>query len=91
MSDAQAKKGVSSKLLLTVFLLIALAVSVFLVKTFERWLAEDNAAREAEYAAEYAAIDAANPVEDTAAGEAAVEEAPGDAPPIMEVETAPAE
>lgn len=62
----QVKKSVSSKLLLTVFLLVGLAIIVLAVKTFEARLEAANAAREAEYAAEYAAIDAAAATEEAA-------------------------
>lgn len=69
---AQPRKSVSSKLLLTVFLLIGLVIIVVAVRTYEARLAAANEAREAEYAAEYAAYEEANPVEET--GDPAVAE-----------------
>lgn len=70
----QARKSVSSTLLLTVFMLVGLVIIVFAVRTYEAQLEAATADREAAYAAEYAAVDAAA-AEATATETAATEEA----------------
>jgi hypothetical protein len=80
----QAKKSVSSALLLTVFMLVGLVIIVFAVRTYEARLEVANAEREAQYAAEYAAVDEAAAETATTTEDAVTEEA---AP----AETAPAE
>jgi hypothetical protein len=68
----QARKSVSSTLLLTVFMLVGLVIIVFAVRTYEAQLEAATADREAAYAAEYAAVDAA--AAETTATEAATPE-----------------